>query len=589
MPHQGTLLNQVICSDPVLVDATLNCLALLVRTRQSTANKIVTAILNYNPLKQVKAATMGPRERIVYRSLERNTRIFLMNIVRRSEFSPFAARIKAHIDRLVALQMEIFDENARKRGAPDGAEGPEAAAKRARLNAGLRGPGTAPPPLPPGPVTATQLYTLTGDSALQGFDVTPIPLDLVVRITLAVLQHIDSIQLDDALNVVRSRFMELSRRPLLQQQASTAEADDDYEPELEEAEDAEQVLNKLDAAAPDEAAAADARAAAELALGAFRLPQPPPLTKVDATTLGGGCVTRVLGLMRQAEEPDRTPKPGLQRLAGSRYDREAWVTILTRLATRGSPDIGNNKKRMEDEDADGERQVVWEDERTFADGIRETLWRYVIDDFRHRIDVAIAWLNEEWYNDKITTRWAAAQASQEIVNGAAPATGAANYEKWTLRLLDAIIPYLDAGDKLLVRFLGEIPEVDTAIVGRVQAMARDPDRISLTVKALYYLVAFKPPAKTLAIDALESIWRNYAGAKAFVRPYLAKVRPAVLEEEAPPPTPKSERAERRESEAGSETLASAAPATVAMDASMSTPKSPSMGAVASPSTVTAAG
>ena len=42
--------------DPILVDATLNCLAILIRTRPPISTKIISAILNFNPMKQGKFA-----------------------------------------------------------------------------------------------------------------------------------------------------------------------------------------------------------------------------------------------------------------------------------------------------------------------------------------------------------------------------------------------------------------------------------------------------------------------------------------------------------------------------------------------------
>ena len=472
-------LTYFVCSQPILIDATLNCLMLLIRSRQSIVNKIISTVLSFNPLKNVRASTMGPRERIVLRSLERNTRLFLMNIVRRNGNAPIVPRIQQHVDRMLAMQMEFFDEGSRKRGPPEPTDGLDSA-KRARLNSGLRSGGAPPPPpLPPGPVTIAQLYTLTSDEALRAFDVTPIPVDLVVRITMAVLQHLDSIQLDEALNHVRSRYVELSHRaPPPKPAAPTAapvDAEDDYEPELEPVEDAEHVLNQMDMAPPGEAE--DPRAAPpDLAIGTFTLPQPPPVSREDAAKLGTGCVTRVFGMMNRLDEPDKTPKPGLHRLAGSRYDKEAWVMVVARLATRAHPEFASGET-----DPNSSREVATT-KNNIGDSIRETLWKYVVDDFRHRIDVAISWLNEEWYNDKITTKWALESRDQS--EGSLQVVGAANYEKWALRLLDAIIPYLDAGDKLLVRFLGEVPEVTESIMSRVKNMANDPDRISLTVKAL---------------------------------------------------------------------------------------------------------
>ena len=69
-------------SNALYVDATLNCLSILVRTRQSVANKIITAILNFNPLKQAHAG-MSLKEKLQIKSMERTTRAFLLNIYRK--------------------------------------------------------------------------------------------------------------------------------------------------------------------------------------------------------------------------------------------------------------------------------------------------------------------------------------------------------------------------------------------------------------------------------------------------------------------------------------------------------------------------
>ena len=69
-------------SDAVIANATLNCLSILVRTRPSVANKIISTVLNFNPLKQAKAP-MSPKTRVHIRSMERTTRAFLMNVYRR--------------------------------------------------------------------------------------------------------------------------------------------------------------------------------------------------------------------------------------------------------------------------------------------------------------------------------------------------------------------------------------------------------------------------------------------------------------------------------------------------------------------------
>jgi len=72
----------VAYSDAVLINATLNCLGVLLKTRPAIANKIVSAVLNFNPLKQANSS-MSPRAKVQIKSMERTTRALLLNLYRR--------------------------------------------------------------------------------------------------------------------------------------------------------------------------------------------------------------------------------------------------------------------------------------------------------------------------------------------------------------------------------------------------------------------------------------------------------------------------------------------------------------------------
>ena len=398
----------------------------------------------------------------------------------RNENGPFAARIKQHVDRLSQSRMDIFDEGSRKRAAPsepiDGLDN----AKRARLGAEVNGRSSVPP-LPPGPTSIAQLFTLSSEEGLTSFDVTQLPIELVVRITLPVLQRIDQSLLDNAINGIRSRFLTLRaprQNPLPGPPlplTALEDDDEDYEPDFEPTEDSEQILNKVDALPPEDSQ----QQSREIALGPFKLPQPPPLTTGETEQLGKGTISRVFSMMSVLDEPAaaKRQKLGLNRLAGSNYDREAWITVITRLATRASGGL--------EADGDGERDdkgangvVAKQKATTLSDGIRETLWKYIIEDFRVRIPIAIAWLNEEWYNDRMQMKaghegesWESAPVHQ-------------HYEKWVLKVLDGIVPYLDAKDKVLIRFLSEIPGVNEKVLERVKGLAKDPERVGLAINAI---------------------------------------------------------------------------------------------------------
>ena len=399
--------------------------------------------------------------------------------ISRNENGPFAGRIKAYVDRFTQLRQDIFDEGSRKRGFPSESTDSLDNAKRRRLGAELppRTPSTVPA-LPPGPNSFKQLFTLTADQDLANFDVTSLPPQLMVNITLPVLARVDQQVLTEAINHVRARYLSLvSPNRNLPQVGALGDDEEDYEPDFEPSEDREQIINKADALPPEDSL----QMPTDLALGPFKLPQPPPMTAEEIEQIGKGVITKVFDKMNRLEEPSavKRQKPGLNRLAGSNYDREAWVTVITRLATRAAAGLDDVDDESDEEE--GSKALVKKGGpgSSLSDAIRENLWKHIIEDFRARIGIAIAWLNEEWFSD-----WIQNQAANDPKEGESLPQPKQHYEYWMLRVLDGIIPYLDAKDKLLIRFLSEVPEVNERVLERVKGLARDPERVRLAVNTL---------------------------------------------------------------------------------------------------------
>jgi symplekin len=264
--------------------------------------------------------------------------------------------------------------------------------------------------------------------------------------------------------------------------------DDDYEPDFQVAEDTEQILNKLDNAPSEEPSISPT----EVALGPFKLPSPPPLTTEEAVEMGQSAVSRIFSFMQTLEESaSKKSKAGFNRLAASTYDRDAWINIITRIATRAPVGLEAVPPGVKQESELSQRK---EQQIPISDTIRESLYNYILEDFRKRIDIAVSWLVEEWYVEKCQLR-----AGKQIIP---------HYEKWALRVLDGILPYLDARDKFLTRFLSEIPELNIGMLERVKGLCRDPVMVNLAVTSLLYLVMMKPPARKIALDAVEDIWKT---------------------------------------------------------------------------------
>ncbi|PGH09617.1 hypothetical protein AJ79_05673 [Helicocarpus griseus UAMH5409] len=520
-------------SDPILVNATLNCLPILIRTRQSISSKIVNAVLNFNPLKQANAP-MTPTTRVNIKSMERTTRALLINLSKRNPNHPLAGRMQQYLERLSQSRNDIFDEASKKRALPAEPTDVVDSAKRARLGVDTP-PQLKIPPLPPGPNSFAQLFTLTEDAGLTTFDVKQLPADLIVKITVPVLSRVDPEALDQAIGAVRSRYLTLQKKQVFDQQispapAAPAEEDDDYEPEYQPMD------VPAEPTAPMEPTGAETEELEPdlVALGPFVLPQLPPLSREEATEIGKGAIERVFSMISTLEQPSKslkssTQKAGFGRLAASSFDRDSWVVLLTRLATRASAglDVDDTEDTIK---AEGGHQSISKQRISMADGIREMLYRYVLEDFRVRINVAISWMNEEWYNDKMQLKYAASVAENGDLGGPAVPR---HYEKWVMRLLEGILPYLDARDKVLIRFLSEIPELIPELVEKTKTLANDPERVSLCVQALHYLVLMRPPARELCLDALQDLYQKIDEARPLVSKLLQRWRPHVIPKQEP--------------------------------------------------------
>lgn len=107
---------------------------------------------------------------------------------------------------------EILDaEPTKKRGPPEPTDGLDPV-KRQKLGALASPVAPAPekpklivPPLGPGPHSVADLYTITEDKGLQGFDAGMIPQETVVKIVVAILSKIDGELLKQA-SAVSSTF-----------------------------------------------------------------------------------------------------------------------------------------------------------------------------------------------------------------------------------------------------------------------------------------------------------------------------------------------------------------------------------------------
>ncbi|ORY08196.1 hypothetical protein BCR34DRAFT_13667 [Clohesyomyces aquaticus] len=511
-------------SDALLVTATLNALGMLIPRRPTIASKIIGSILNFNALKLANSP-MTPKNKVIMKSMERTTRALLVNVMKRNPDNPFNTRIHQYLERMHHTRVDVFDESKRKRPAPvEQADGMDPS-KRQRVVPIV--PITQNvPPLPPGPVSYRELFTLDPNGG-PAFDVQAFQdPEQLLSILVPVLQSIDATKLGDAINAVRARYLALQKAPPQPAPGVSAPLNDEeeeYEPDFEP-EDNEQIVNQLDSAPPEDMIPDRVTNAP---LVPYKLPQAPPLTKEEVQKYGDGTIRRVFGMLSSLEEPSsrsKAPKRGFNRLAASSYDRDSWVTILARLATRASAGLDDPDENTKSESGNGEKGNF-----AISESIRNALHNYVMYDWKKRIDIGISWLNEEWYNDRVQSN-IMNKGSKFAANGngSSPSVYKGNYRRCALRLLNAIIAFAEGTDKVLLRFMSEIPELDREILMRMKKMAEDPERIDLAIMVLQYLYMFRPPVREICVDVLVDMWQTNERAKPAASKILKRWKPEVL-------------------------------------------------------------
>lgn len=334
------------------------------------------------------------------------------------------------------------------------------------------------------------------------------------------------------MQIVRSRYLSLSqavpRAGATQPTAPIAEDEEEYEPDFEP-EDAEQINNRLDGLPP---ADLSFQPGPSSSLAQYKLPEAPPLSEQEAQSYGGMTVYRAFSMLSSVDDTHKSKiaKGGFNRLAASDYSRDAWVTILSRLATRASAGLEDPQEGIKDEYA----LSNFKGSLSISDTVRDGMYNYIISDWKKRIDVATLWLNEEWYNDTVL-----AQSKEIPTNGTANGdtftsvlnTPNGNYQRCALRLFDGILPYVEHTDKIILRFLSEVPALNYEILIRLKKMAEDPERIDLACSALHYLYMFRPPVRDIVVNVLTEIYESNDRARPSAKKLLARWKPAILEGE----------------------------------------------------------
>lgn len=512
--------------DPLIITATLNALGVLVQKRASISNKILSTVFTFNPLKPAEKSDLSGADKVAIRSMTRTTITFLLNVLKRNQQHTLAGRIQQHVEGLKHSLVRAFSvaQNNLKRQAPDEPVDGLDNAKRQRIDEeaakGTTQQQQPPqyPPLPPGPVTLAQLFTLTQDPVATNFHVERLPQHIVAQLIPPLLAAVDQKRFEDAVNAVRARFLNLGKRTPSAAPTSQQE-EEDYDPTQDAIEAVRPDLEPDDIIAP------------------FQLGPSHQLDDYEKSEYSQTAVWRIYNTFKAHDREARTkPKritageeaPSFNSLTTTIKDRDNWATLLIRVATRSNFALADNDTVVKQAGSEAGMVIRPNGSFNLNNALRESLYNHITEDFRRRIDLAMNWLNEEWYTATLLQKQRLAAELPPIPNS----LHLSDYYHYAIRLLDYMVPYFDTKDgKYLTRFLAELPALNTLLLERCHKIADDPERVSLAVTALVYLAMFRPPVKEMALGVLEAMWRGNEDARDVAGKHLKKFRPELFQEE----------------------------------------------------------
>lgn len=344
------------------------------------------------------------------------------------------------------------------------------------------------------------------NNELSNFDLSTLPQNILVSMTLTALAKAPTGKLVKALDIVKDRMDYVSRNfsPVPQVKKVDEGEDDDDE-------------NTNDIYSPEIN---------------YTLPPPKELTYAEKKEHINLVVTNFFKLSeievdnsegkQELNETQDNVSKELTRIAIKAWKKDSWLVLLTRLATRGmrsieSGSLATNGSRPNSDAIENE---------AMSNIVRQAIFDHFLDNVHGRIDMVIEWLNEEWYSEKVfneelirdqlTEKYTKEyeenatevgnideRVSSELEQREIPTP---TYINWTAKVLDSLIPFLEPNDrKIFIRLLSDLPYLDSELVSRIKSLCYDPGRIKIGFLSLQFLIMYRPPVRLACISILEEL------------------------------------------------------------------------------------
>lgn len=518
-------------SNAGLVMASLNALSLLPKARPSLSKIVIEALVSWTPA----ALTSVPHTHL--RNVEKTLRLVFWHFSRHGIAGPHEGQIhealqaqKARMEAAARADWEKREEEKNKRGGINSQFQNDS--KRPRIDASSvdqGGPSSSSPQL--AGIAGAQAFCQaaadeTRQNPLAAFDVTTLPLPLVIELILANLTALSDDNMLQAIERTRARLQGLlSSRP--QQTTATPAPHDAYAQhqgsatpaglpvKQEVSVEADTQLSAEHAAAPDnplkqdiededlrkleerqavvgmsggiQEAEEDDTADALAGLENFELAAPEPFSQTEAKALIKESVARMCEQGGQAAAV-------IGELGDAVPPQTLWATLVTRLASRGFDEDEESEVNQDDVQplaVNGGHKVGVGPQRQ-GDVIRQMMLDFLKVDFARLVPFAIQWLSEEWYCDQDRRRL-----------GKRPL-----YSVWLPRVVSAVLPTIGEKDRTLFHLLSELPSLPSEVVDQVSSLCHNKSLMAVGFTSLREFAVSRPPVRERAVSMLLSLCRH---------------------------------------------------------------------------------
>ncbi|KAI3405082.2 hypothetical protein KGF56_002038 [Candida oxycetoniae] len=226
----------------------------------------------------------------------------------------------------------------------------------------------------------------------------------------------------------------------------------------------------------------------------FKLAKAPPVM-----TKNNGISKETLQLKSQGEEEPSISEQ-LKEVAIKSFNKDTWVLLLTRLATRGM-------RTKAEEDGVLEKSPDDENRSEMSNMIRDALFNYFVENIHSRVDVVIEWLSEEWFSEQVFQQdRLLSKTDKTVFQVSTNEVSTPIYDKWANKVLDATINYIEPSDKkIFIRLLSDLPALNKEMLHKIKSLCYDPARSNIGFLALQFLAMYRPPVKEICIDILKEL------------------------------------------------------------------------------------